>query len=183
MCPCARAGPASALPAFHSSQFRSFVNLHNTVDLSIGVYMVLPSIFFFTIHVDSGDTKIARLWLREANSGSSVFFAVDLDCCTPAFVLVDSLANILDKIIVIFVSWPVVGVEVLLKVLTGSPETVRKTRQSQPLGNQNVQILHFGEEFSASFNQSFCGGKCLEIDFFFCIPKSSRQCIGYGHID
>lgn len=87
--------------------------------------MILSSILFLAVHVDGGDAEIASLGLRHADSRSSVPLAIDCNCSAPALIFLDSLAHVLDKVIVVWVSGSIVGVQVLFEVLTRGPIVVR----------------------------------------------------------
>ena len=87
--------------------------------------MILSSILVLAVHVDGGDAEIASLGLRNADSRSSVPLAIDCNCGAPALIFLDALAHVLDKVIVVWVSGSVVGVQVLFEFLTGGPIVVR----------------------------------------------------------
>lgn len=57
-----RTGPASSLPPLHTLQLGCLIELHNTVDLAIGVLMILSGVLLLTLHVDRGYAEELGLW-------------------------------------------------------------------------------------------------------------------------
>lgn len=58
MSPWTRGGPTGALPALHTFELCGLVELDDTVDLAVGMLMILPRVFFLAVHVHGGDAQV-----------------------------------------------------------------------------------------------------------------------------
>lgn len=68
--------PTSALPALHPLQLCRLVDLHNTIDLTIGVSMILTRILLLAIHEHGCDAEVPRLGGGQHDLATTVFPAV-----------------------------------------------------------------------------------------------------------
>lgn len=59
-----RARPALALPAAHAHYLRARCERHYTVDLAIGMGVVLATVLLDALHVDGRDAEVAVLGAR-----------------------------------------------------------------------------------------------------------------------
>lgn len=82
---CTRRRPSSSLPALHSLQFSSFVNLNNTVDLSVRMLVILSRELLLRIHIHSRNAQEASLLLRDSDLGAAVVRSINFDVSDPAF--------------------------------------------------------------------------------------------------
>ena len=118
MSPSTRTSPPSSLPPLHPFQLCGLVELYYTIDLSVGMLMILTRILLLTVHVDCRYTKVLGLRAGHRDLGSPVFGSVHLDSCAPAFIVADALSDVLTEIVVVGVAGPVVGIEVGFEVMS-----------------------------------------------------------------
>jgi hypothetical protein len=118
-----RTCPSSTLPALHSLQLSRFINLHNTIDLSIRMHMILARKHFFGIHVNSSDAEVVALRGRKTDLAAAVLGPFYLDVGNPAFI--ETLSDAGAHIFVVRVARPVLGVKLCFEIFTGSAKDVR----------------------------------------------------------
>ena len=146
--------PSLSLPSLHPLQLRRLIDLHDTIDLSVRMLVVLSRILLLTLHVHGRDAEELRLRTREADLGAPILGAVHFDGGAPAFVVEDAGADVLAKVVVDGGAGAVVGVEVCFEVVAWCA--------LQVLGGEELgllvcsQVLDFCEELFASVDEEFC---------------------------
>jgi hypothetical protein len=121
MCSGARRCPAGPLPAAHAHQLCRWSQLNNTINLAVGMAVVLPAINFVTLHVDSGNAEIAIRIYRKGNLATAIFRAVNLISGHPTFVVCNTLPNQAAEILIVRVPGPILAIQPLLKIPAWSP--------------------------------------------------------------
>lgn len=71
-----RCSPTSGLPSLHPLQLCRLVDLHNTIDLSIGMSMILAYVLLLAIHEHGCDAEVSRLGGGQHDLATTVFTAV-----------------------------------------------------------------------------------------------------------
>jgi hypothetical protein len=85
MRPRAGTGPAGALPSLHAPELGGLVQLHDAVDLAVGVSVVLAPVDLAAVHEDGGDAEVPRLLAGGADPAAAVLGAVELRLRDPTF--------------------------------------------------------------------------------------------------
>ena len=95
MCPRRGTRPPSPLPPIHPHQLRLTVifQRNNTIDLSVGMLMILASIRLLGVHIHGRDAEVAGERTRERDLRAPIFGAIDGDGRTPAFVVGEALTH------------------------------------------------------------------------------------------
>lgn len=96
------------LPPLHTLQLRRLVDLHDTVDLAVGMRVVLSRVHVLAVHVHGRDAEEAALRTGEGDFTAAVPVAVQLGFGDPAFL--EALENIRAKVFVVWSAGTVVGV-------------------------------------------------------------------------
>jgi hypothetical protein len=79
-----RTRPPRSLPPLHPLQLSLLIKLHNTIDLSIRMHMILSWILLLAVHVHGGDTEVAVLRWRETDFAAAILLSVHFDVCYPS---------------------------------------------------------------------------------------------------
>ena len=108
MRPRPRTRPSRALPTLHALQLRRLINLHDAVDLAVGMRVMLPRIHALAVHVHGRDAKEAILRAGEGDFAAAVSVAVELGLGDPAFF--ETLEDVLAKVLIVWCSGAVFGV-------------------------------------------------------------------------
>lgn len=102
-----RRRPSSPLPPRHTHNLRRRRQGNHTVDLAIGVEMVLAAINVLAVHVHGRDAKEVGLFAWRADAAAPVLGAVDFVCCEPGFVVFEALLDYTAEGLVEGGSWAV----------------------------------------------------------------------------
>lgn len=119
MRPRARARPTFPLPAIHAHQLRARCQLDDTVNLAIGMLMVLAAVLFDALHVHRGDAKKAILLARPCDFRAAILRPVELVCSNPSLVVGECALDERAEAVVISVTAAVFGVQTGLEVFSG----------------------------------------------------------------
>jgi hypothetical protein len=130
--------PASSLPALHAFELCCIVELDDAVDLAIRVLVVLAGVFLLAVHPDGGDAQVLGVVVGQGDLGATIFGTggivsvrrrgwrslgdgpVHLDGGYPSFILFDCSADVRAEILVVFVAWAIVLVQVRLELMPRS---------------------------------------------------------------
>lgn len=121
-----RTRPSRTLPTLHTLQLRGLVDLHDTVDLAVGMGVVLSRVDVFAVHVHGRDAEEAGFRAGEGDFTAAVSVAVELCFGNPAFL--EALEDVLAKVLVVGITGTVFSVQALFQVFS------------------RCQILHLGKE-------------------------------------
>ena len=92
-----RTRPPGALPPLHTFELRGRIDLHDAVDLAVGVPAVLARVHVLAVHVHGRDVEEAGFGAEEGDSAAAIPVAVELGFGNAAFfdTLVDVFAEVL----------------------------------------------------------------------------------------
>lgn len=119
MGPRPRTRPSSPLPPLHTLQLRLPINLHDTVDLAVGMRVVLARVHVLTVQVHRRDAEEAVLRRGERDFAAAVAGAVELGFGDPAFL--ETLEDVLAKVFVVWVTGAVFGIQALFQIFAWCP--------------------------------------------------------------
>lgn len=114
-----RTRPSCALPALHPLQLRRLVNLYDTVDLAVGVRVMLPRVYVLAVHVHGRDAEEAILRARKGDFAAAISVAVELGLGDPAFL--EASEDVPAKVLIIWTTGAVIGVQALFQILSWCP--------------------------------------------------------------
>lgn len=106
-----RTRPSRALPALHAPQLRRLVNLHDAVDLAVGMRVVLSRVHVLAVHVHGRDAEEATSRAGKGDFAAAISVAVELGLGDPAFL--EALVDVLAKVLIVWITGTVIGVQAL----------------------------------------------------------------------
>ena len=111
MGPRPRTRPPRALPSLHALQLGRLINLHDAVDLAVGMRVMLSRVHVFAVHVHGRDAEEAGFRTRERDLAAPVSLAVEPGFGDPAFA--EALEDVGPEVLVVGGAGAVFGVEAL----------------------------------------------------------------------
>ena len=119
MGPRPRTRPPGPLPTLHTLQLRRLINLHDAVDLAVGMRVVLTRVHVFALHVHGRDAEEAVFRRGKRNFAAAVSVAVQLGFGDPAFL--ETFEDVLAKVFVVWVARAVFGIQALFQIFAWCP--------------------------------------------------------------
>ena len=119
MGPRPRTRPPGPLPSLYTLQLRRPINLHDAVDLAVGMRVVLTRVHVLAVHVHGRDAEEAVLRRGERDLAAAVPVAVELGFGDPTFL--EALEDVLAKVFVVWVTGAVFGIQALFQIFAGCP--------------------------------------------------------------
>lgn len=115
------ARPPGSLPALHALELRrpTIIDLHDAVDLAVGMRVVLARVDVLAVHVGGHDAEEAGGGARGRDFAAAVAVAVELGGGDPAFL--EALKDVFAEVFVVGAAGTVAGIEALFKSFSGCP--------------------------------------------------------------
>ena len=111
--------PPGPLPSLHTLQLRRPIELHDAVDLAVGMRVVLTRVYVFAVHVHGRDAEEVVLRRGKRDLAAAVSVAVELGFGDPAFL--ETLEDVLAKVFVVWATRAVFGIQTLFHIFAGCP--------------------------------------------------------------
>ena len=94
-----RTRPTRALPTLHALQLRRLINLHDAIDLAVGMRVILPRVYVLAVHVHGRDAEEAIFRVGKCDFAAAISVAVELGLGDPAFV--EATEDVLAKVLIV----------------------------------------------------------------------------------
>lgn len=111
--------PSRTLPALHTLQLRRLIDLHNTVDLAVGMRVMLSRVHVLAVHVHGRYAEEAIFRTGKGNFATAISVAVELGFRDPAFL--ETLEDVLAKVLIVWIVGTVMGVQALFQIFSWCP--------------------------------------------------------------
>ena len=140
--------PSRTLPTLHTLQLRRLIDLHNAIDLAVGMPVILSRVHVLAVHVHGRYAEEAIIRTGKGDFAAAISVAVELGFRDPTFL--KTLEDVLAKVLVVWIAGTVMSVQALFQIFSWCTINgwVPLWWKEEPCDHS--QILHLSKELHTS---------------------------------